>query len=159
MHVTLSYLYLLCTCGRWVVIIMGRVDAPIMSRHVLWVIHTNKCGSIQLLASYYTKDIRYSGTKLQHIHRRRTRGVKGDHGPPHFLSPWRGVSNYLNARRRVTLSRSMRARVPQCTRLGIVRIHAYACAYACAYATVESCAALVGVVVKFLRARFARATL
>ena len=26
-----------------------RVDASIMSRHVLWVIHTNKCGSVQLL--------------------------------------------------------------------------------------------------------------
>ena len=26
-----------------------KVDAPIMSRPVLWVIHTNKCGSVQLL--------------------------------------------------------------------------------------------------------------
>ena len=26
-----------------------RVDAPIMSWHVLWVVHTNKCGSVQLL--------------------------------------------------------------------------------------------------------------
>ena len=73
----------LCMWPR-VVVIIGRVDAPIVSRHVLWVVHTNKCGSIQLLASYYTTDIRYSGTKLQHIHRRRTRGVKGGHGPPTF---------------------------------------------------------------------------
>ena len=28
---------------------LNRVDAPIMSQPVLWVIHTNKCESVQLL--------------------------------------------------------------------------------------------------------------
>ena len=29
--------------------IYHKVDAPIMSQPVLWVIHANKCGSVQLL--------------------------------------------------------------------------------------------------------------
>ena len=31
---------------------VNKVDACIMSQYMLWVIHTNKCGSIQLLGQY-----------------------------------------------------------------------------------------------------------
>ena len=35
--------------GRGSTVVNYKVDTPIMSQPVLWVIHTNKCGSIQLL--------------------------------------------------------------------------------------------------------------
>ena len=37
------------------VIIVSRVDASqVMSQPVLWIIHTNKCGRVQLLLGHYT---------------------------------------------------------------------------------------------------------